>query len=151
MGDYGGYLPMEGGLLDLSRDALKYFGLIGCEVSEAMPEFDMSSLWRASCAIRSFLVAGSMRVHYDAPSARALLKEELLWEVERGLALGARELHEASEVRCAWIDEVTRMFQTYDFLVLPATQVPHHHSLTHSPAYHEQLFLFASPLHERAS
>lgn len=123
MGDYNGYLAMDAGLLDLTHDSLQYLSRLGCEVIPAVPNFDMAVLWQCWKTIRSFQIAGDMSVFYDNPEQRALLKPEIIWEVEEGLALTIRDLHKASEIRCAWIDEVLKMFETYEFLVLPSTQV----------------------------
>ena len=60
---------------------------------------------------------------YDDPAKRALLKPELIWEIERGLAVSAIEVHEASVVRSEWFATAAKLFETYDALVLPSAQV----------------------------
>src|SRR5215831_21044041 len=46
-GDYGGYIPYDGGVLDLCKSALKTFEAMGCIVEEARPDFSMEALWAA--------------------------------------------------------------------------------------------------------
>lgn len=123
LGDLGGHLPMEPGVLDICRTALQSFIDIGCKVDEVVPHFDMEQLWRAWIDLRSFTVAGANAALYDDPAKRALLKPEALWEMERGSALSAMDIYAAARVRSAWYETLRRLFETYDFLILPAAQV----------------------------
>lgn len=123
MGDLGGHLPTEPGLLDTCRAALQHFTAAGCVVEEATVVFDFERLWRAWIDLRSFSVAGANQGLYADPARRALLKPEALWEIERGLALSAMAVYEAARVRSAWYEALRRLFERYDFLVLPSAQV----------------------------
>lgn len=123
LGDLKGHLPMEPGVLDTCRAALRYFTDIGCTVDDALPAFDFESLWRAWLDLRSFSVAGANGALYENPEKRALLKPEALWEIERGRALSAMRVYDAARVRSAWYEALRRLFATYDFVVLPAAQV----------------------------
>jgi amidase len=62
-------------------------------------------------------------VHYTDPGKRALLKPEVIWEVETGLKLSAYDVTAASVVRSAWYAAARRLFARYDFLVMPTAQV----------------------------
>ncbi len=123
LGDLGGHLPMEAGVLDTCRAALRHFEAAGCTVQEALPAFDLECLWRAWLDLRSFSVAGANGALYRDPAKRALLKPEAIWEIERGLALTAMAVYDASRVRSAWHETLRRLFEQHDFLVLPAAQV----------------------------
>lgn len=123
LGDLGGHLPTEPGLLDTCRTALQHFTDMGCVVEEAVTAFDYERLWRAWIDLRSFSVAGANQALHADPARRALLKPEALWEIERGLALSAMQVYEAARVRSAWYDTLRRLFDRHDFLVLPAAQV----------------------------
>ncbi|MGE8317874.1 MAG: amidase [Comamonas sp.] len=123
LGDLGGHLPTEPGVLDVCRAALKSFTDIGCTVDEVLPPFDLEQLWRAWIDLRSFSVAGANAALYDDPAKRALLKPEAVWEMERGRALSAMDIYAAARVRSAWYEVLRRLFETYDFLILPAAQV----------------------------
>lgn len=123
LGDLGGHLPTEPGVLEVCRAALRTFTDIGCSVDEALPPFDLEQLWRAWIDLRSFSVAGANAALYEDPAKRALLKPEAIWEMERGRALSAMDLYAAARVRTAWYEALRRLFETHDFLVLPAAQV----------------------------
>jgi amidase len=51
-----------------------------------------------------------------------MMKEEARWEVERALQLSAMDVFEASSQRAAWCRAIARLFETFDFLVLPTAQ-----------------------------
>ncbi|MFD0935180.1 amidase family protein, partial [Methylobacterium trifolii] len=123
LGDFGGHLPFEPGVLDLGRSALATFAEIGCIVEEARPDFDMGRVWRDWLILRAWTVAASLRPLYDDANLRALLKPEAVWEVERGLALRADQVTAAQEGRTAWYEALRRFMDAYDFLVAPSAQV----------------------------
>ncbi|MES2529565.1 MAG: amidase [Pseudomonadota bacterium] len=123
LGDLGGHLATEPGLLDVCSSTLRHFETAGCTVEAVLPQFDLDKLWRAWIDLRSFSVAGGLAAAYGNEASRALLKPEAVWEVERGLALSALDIYEAARVRSAWYQTLRSLFETYDFLVLPATQV----------------------------
>ncbi len=123
LGDFGGYLPFEPGVLELCRATLPVFERMGCRVSEVLPDFDMERLWWAWTTLRGWLTAGSLRSHYENPAERAVLKPEILFEIRTGLKVTADDIYEASSVRTAWYQTMLRLFERHDYLVLPAAQV----------------------------
>ena len=65
---------------------------------------------------------------------RDRLKPEAVWEIERGLALSGQEVFQASRERSAWYQVVRALFDSFDYLVLPATQVFPFDGKLHWPA-----------------
>lgn len=123
LGDFGGYLPFEPGVLDLNETALGVFEALGYAVEPVKIDFDMDRLWWAWTTLRSFFTAGSMRDYYEDPGRRGSLKPEILYEVRSGLRITAADVYEASAVRTAWYQTMTKTFETHDYLVAPAAQV----------------------------
>ncbi|NWL78366.1 amidase [Pseudomonas taiwanensis] len=123
LGDLNGRLPMEPGLLALCEGALADFRDLGCVVEDCLPAFDMDRLWRCWLVHRQWLVGGSLGAAYADPSRRALLKPEAVWEVESGLGLSAADVYQASVDRSDWYRAVEKLFERYDFLLLPSAQV----------------------------
>jgi len=123
LGDYGGYLPFEPDVLELDRRALETMATMGCEIHEPAPGFDMTELWSAWLALRSFYVAHGLRPLYDDPGKRALFNRQLVFEFDRALGTSAAEVFAASQVRTKWYRHVCELFARYDFLVMPAAQV----------------------------
>lgn len=123
LGDFGGYLPMEPGVMDVCRSSLGVFERLGYKVVEVLPEFDMSKLWWAWTTLRSFLTANSMREFYEDPTRRALLKPEVHWEIRSGLKVTAEEVYRASTIRTQWYQTMLALFDRHDALVMPSAQV----------------------------
>lgn len=123
LGDFGGHLAFEPGVLDLCRQALDVFRRLGCTVTEVPAAFDMDRLWQGWRTLRHFLVAGGQAADYADPERRACMKPEMIWEIENGRALTAADVHAASLVRSDWYRHVAALFEAHDFLVLPSAQV----------------------------
>ncbi len=121
LGDWGGAYPMEDGILDLSRNALRTFEALGCTVEDVAAPFDAALIWESWTVLRHFAVAARLGPLYD--TNRDDLKPEAIWEIERGQALSAAEIQRASSIRSDWYRRVMALFDSYDALVLPSAQV----------------------------
>lgn len=123
LGDFGGHLPFDPGVIELNEKALGVFDKLDFSVEPVRIDFDMERLWWAWTTLRSYFTAGSMRDFYEDPGRRGALKPEILYEVRSGLRIQAADVYEASAVRTAWYQALAKVFETYDFLVAPAAQV----------------------------
>ncbi len=123
LGDLGGHLPMEAGVLDLCRAALAVFGELGAQVEDAALGFDPEAIWQAWLKLRAWQAGASLLPIYEDRARRDYLKPEARWEVEQGLKLSAFEVMKASNLRSAWYQHVRGLFERYDVLVLPSAQV----------------------------
>ena len=122
LGDFDGYLAMEPGVLALCETALGTFKALDCHVEPVRPRFDMARLWQAWTRLRGFLTTMTLEVFYQDPAKRALMKPEAIFEVEGGRALSMAALREAILTRTAWFHEMRRLFESFDYLVLPTAQ-----------------------------
>jgi amidase len=122
-GDFGGHLPFEPGILDLCKAALKVFESLGCTVEEATPDYPMEQVWQNWKILRAWQSGSALKVHYDDPAKRALMKPEAQFEVENGRKLTAYDIYDANVVRNAWYQAVRALFERYDYLLLPSSQV----------------------------
>jgi amidase len=123
LGDWGGAFPMEPGILPLIEAALRQMEAMGCIVEQVAPPFPADRLWGSWTTLRSFSVAVGLAEVHARPDWRAELKPEALWEIERGLALSAMEVHRASVIRTEWFARAAALFETFDALALPSAQV----------------------------
>lgn len=123
LGDLGGKVAMEDGILDLCQAALGLMEGAGAVVEPHAPSFDMEALWQAFVTLRHFTSGSALKVLYDDPDKRALLKPEAIFEVEGGLDLRAAPIFAASQVRTAWHRHVLGLFERFDILALPTAQV----------------------------
>ncbi len=133
LGDYGGHLPMEDGVMALCEASLHDFTAMGCEVEACVPDFAPDRLWQTWLTLRHWLVNGSLGEMYADPARRDKLKPEAQWEVEGGNALRAADVFRASVDRSEWYRSLARLFERYDFLLLPSAQVFPFDAATHWP------------------
>jgi amidase len=122
LGDLGGHLVTEPGVLPLCERALADLAALGCTVEPTSLGFDPERIWRTFVTLRAFSLAGRFAPFRDDPSKWSRLKPEAQWEVESGLALAAIDVWRASQERSAWFQHVRAMFERVDFLALPTAQ-----------------------------
>jgi amidase len=122
MGDYGGYLATEPGLLDLCERSLENLQMPGVIVEDCMPAYDMARLWETWLTFRHWDVSSDKPL-YDDPETMRLLKPELIWEIEGSFDMSASRLAEAAVARSDWYNALHALFEHYDLLALPTAQV----------------------------
>ncbi|GAB0117212.1 amidase [Acidisoma sp. 7E03] len=123
LGDLGGYLAMEPGILPLCEAGLGVLEELGCAVEPVTLGFPMEALWEAWTLLRSWGAATALGEAYADPAKRDLLKPEAQWEVARGLAVTGTEIARAQAVRSRFYLHMQTLFARYDHLVLPTAQV----------------------------
>ncbi|WP_171130031.1 MULTISPECIES: amidase [unclassified Ruegeria] len=120
LGDWDGALPFEPGILELSAEALQVFSDLGAVVESVAPPFEAERLWDSWITLRSWSVAAGL---VPLAAQRGALKDTAQWELDRGLALSAMDVHRASVIRSEWAQAAVQLFERYDALVLPSAQV----------------------------
>ncbi|PIE12710.1 MAG: amidase [Rhodobacterales bacterium] len=123
LGNWGGAYEIEPDLLAAGTAALQSFRDLGCEVEEIAPPFSADQIWQAWTTLRSWAVVGGLARYIAGDETRAQIKSTAIWEIERGMALTATEVHKASVIRSQWFRKAAQLFDKYDALVLPTTQV----------------------------
>lgn len=119
LGDWDGAFPMEAGILQQGESALTVLADLGCEVEPVAAPFPADLIWQSWIDLRSWTVANGLGPLADQG---ATLKDSALWEIARGLALTATQVHRASVIRSDWFKRTTELFTQYDVLVMPSTQ-----------------------------
>ncbi|MFM1989126.1 MAG: hypothetical protein RJA99_2083 [Pseudomonadota bacterium] len=122
LGDLGGHLVTEPGVIGLCEQALSDLAGLGCTVEPTALGFDPERVWRVFTTLRSFSLAGKFAAFRDDAAKWSKLKPEAQWEVEQGLKLGGLEIWRASVERSAWYQHVLSLFERWDYLVLPTAQ-----------------------------
>jgi amidase len=121
LGDLG--LPFEAGVLDLARSAVRTFASLGCVVEDVALDYPLERVWQSYLVLRAYQLGAVLKALHADPARRAMMKPEACWEVERGAALSAYQVVDASIERTAWYHAVCRLFERFDYLVLPSAQV----------------------------
>ncbi|GAA2801304.1 amidase [Saccharopolyspora taberi] len=123
VGDFGGYLPTEPGVLDVCESSFAVFEEIGCVVEPVERELPVERAWQTFLLWRHWMLGESLTEHYRDPARRELLKPEARFEVEGYLRMGMSDVAAACEGRDSWHAQVAALFDDYDFLLAPSTQV----------------------------
>jgi len=122
LGDYGGHLPTEPGLLTLCESNLRQLSAAGAIVEPCAPAFDMDRLWQTWLTLRHW-TRHRMRGLYDDPETRSQLKPEAVWEIEGSFDTTAKQIYEAGIARADWYRALHALFGDYHVLLLPTAQV----------------------------
>jgi len=133
LGDLGGHLPTEPGVLDLCEAALARFADASFHSEALVPDVDFEALWQAFVTLRQATSGCGLKAHYDDPEKRKLLKPEAVWEVEQAMRLTAPQVHAASVRRTSWHRTLLSLFERFDLIALPTAQVFPFDVTTHWP------------------
>lgn len=117
--DWGGAYPTEPGVLDLCEAAMRVFEGMGHHVTAIKPPFPAEALWEAWTTLRSWTIAGNLEALLR--TSPDMVKPELRWEIERGLALSAADIRRASTIRSDWFRRTAGL--EVDVLALPSAQL----------------------------
>ena len=133
LGNFGS-LPMEPGVLELCRGALKVFEDMGAIVSDATVPASIEDMWQAYAALRCWSDANTYGAFYDDPAKRQLLKPEAQWEIEQGRKVTGADFPHLFAARLKWYQAFVSLFDAHDFLVAPTAQLFAFDAKTHWPA-----------------
>lgn len=133
LGDFGS-LPMEPGVLDVCRGALKPFEDMGAVVTEAKVPASLEDMWQTYTRLRCWSAANSYGAFYDNPATRGLLKADAQWEVEQGRKVTGADVPDLLAGRLRWYQAFVSLFEIHDFLAAPTAQLFAFDAKTHWPA-----------------
>jgi amidase len=116
--DLGG-IPIDPRVREITNAQRRMFESLGCVVEEAEPNFTGADETFRTLRFRSTLLrmADHVKQHPD------LIKDTLLWEIEQGSRLNARDIAEAEMKHAELCRRMSQFLETYEFFVLPVSQV----------------------------
>ena len=111
-----GITPVDGEVREICEAAARRLAEGGVIVEEACPDF--SGAVEAFGVLRAAgFVAGLLPLY---ETRRSQLKPDVIWNIERGLALSAADIARAENARGALYHRMAAFFRTYDLLLCPA-------------------------------
>jgi amidase len=114
-----GITPVDPEVAEIVVKAARRFEDAGVIIEEAHPDFseihECFGAFRALSYATSFLEL--LKTHRDQ------LKPEVIWNIEKGLALTGADIAKAEAQRAAMFARTQKFFETYDLLLTPATIV----------------------------
>ena len=123
LGDLDGYLAMEPGIIERCVAALGTMKSLGWAIEPAAFSMSPERVWEAWLVWRFLLVSANLRPMVAIPGNRDLIKPEALWEVDHGAVVTGAEFTQASAERTHFYASITALFDRFDVLALPTTQV----------------------------
>ena len=123
LGDWGGTLTFEDELLDLAHNALNEMSSLGAIIHDLKAPFAMNDIWTSWCDLRAWQITNGLRDIYEDIEKRKNLKPEAVWEIENGLTLSGQDIYDAALKKSKWYNSASELFEKFDLLVLPSTQV----------------------------
>ncbi|MDQ4062613.1 MAG: amidase [Actinomycetota bacterium] len=115
-----GGLPVDGAVTKVLDSQRHVFESLGCVVEDAKPDlrgadevFKVLRAWRFELAYGELLDA-----HRDE------MKDTVVWNIEEGRRLSGPQIGEAERKRAELYHRVRTFMESYEFLVLPVSQVP---------------------------
>lgn len=115
-----GITPVDPEVLVVCESALRQFENLGSSVEA--PTVSFEGAVDTFQTLRAAFFAGEHAEHLDRH--RSLLKPDVVWNIEKGLALTGREIGAAELSRARLCVSLLELFKTYDLLVCPTVLVP---------------------------
>jgi amidase len=114
-----GYLEVEKEVVDATATSIPVLESIGCKVDNAHPE--MPDVFETNRKLRGLMFAFQLAAM--TPEQRSMIKESVRWDAAQGEKLTGMDVALAEAKRSIICQNVNKFMQTYEFLVLPVTQV----------------------------
>ncbi|MBT5266203.1 MAG: amidase [Rhodospirillaceae bacterium] len=118
--DLNSGIPVSREIRDVCADAARRFEDLGATVEEACP--DLGRIGEAFEILRALIFVVDRSPMLE--THREMLKPDIIWNTEKGLALTASEIAWAERERAAFVRRIVAFFEEYDLLLCPTTITP---------------------------
>ena len=114
-----GRYPVQPAVTEVCDKARPVFTALGCQVEDGEPDFkDADEIFQT---LRAWSFAQSRAE--DLKRHRNLIKDTVIWNVEKGLKLSGADIARAEVKRTELFQRVRTYLERYEFLILPVSQV----------------------------
>jgi amidase len=114
-----GGLPVDPEVSEVFERARTVFEALGCDCIEGEPDFSGSD--EVFQTLRAWMFAQGHA--HELEQHRNLIKETVVWNIEKGLRLTGLDVSSAEFQRTALFERVTSFMREHEFLILPVSQV----------------------------
>jgi len=115
-----GFLPVKASVIEVLEQSVSDLSNLGCELHEDEPDLkdaeDIFLKLRAAGFVSAYTQALQESPH--------MVKDTIRWNTEVGLNLSIIDIANAEAKRVALYERTLKFFEDYDFLILPAAQLP---------------------------
>lgn len=123
LGDLQGHLATEPGVLASCEQGLQRMAACGAVISPCALGMPPAQIWEAWSVWRKALVGSRIAPFMLSAANREKIKPEVLWEYDQAQDLRGADLMKASVQRTSFYQAMLKLFETHDFLALPAVQI----------------------------
>ena len=123
LGDFSGTYLYENEIKDLCEIFLKNLENHQFKIEDLSPKFNSQIIWESWVNLRSLSLKNDFYEIFRDKNKVDFLKPEIMWEIERALSLSNLNYEEAIYKRTEWKKYTDLLFESFDFLALPSTQV----------------------------
>jgi amidase len=114
-----GRYPVQAAINEVCDKARPVFAALGCQVEDGEPDFrDADEIFQT---LRAWSMAQARSE--DLKRHRELMKDTVIWNVEKGLKLTGLDVSRAQARRTQLYQRAREFLEHYEFLALPVTQV----------------------------
>ena len=115
-----GELPVDPRVTEAIEGQRNVFESLGCVVEDREPDFtDADEVFKVWRAWRFELALAELLENH-----RDQLKDTVIWNIEEGMKLSGPQIGRAERRRTELYHRVRKFMETYEFLILPVSQVP---------------------------
>ncbi len=114
-----GVVPVEPEVAEICRQGAARFADLGTDVTGDIPDFTgaIEGFQTLRGVLFATLMGETLAQHRDD------IAPEIVWNIEKGLAVTAQEVIEAERTRWTLAHRMAAFFETHDFLICPAASV----------------------------
>jgi amidase len=122
LGDLNGHLATEPGVLQVCEQGLQRMASAGAVVSPCALSMPATQVWDAWLVWRKALVGSRIAPFMLQAANREKIKPEALWEYDSAQDLRGTDFMRASVSRTSFYQAMLKLFESHDFIALPAAQ-----------------------------
>ncbi len=116
-------VPVDARVTSVLEKTLAVFEDLGCSVENNCPDLsEAMAVFQVQRAAALAILGGSL--DRTLPDWRTHVKDTMIWNVDKGLALTTKDLLASEVTRTEIYRQLEEFFASYDALLLPAAQVP---------------------------
>jgi len=123
LGNFSGTYLYENEIKDLCEIFLKNLENHQFKIEDLSPKFNSQIIWESWINLRSLSLKNDLYEIFRDKNKVNFLKPEIIWEIERALTLSNANYEQAIYKRTKWKKYTDLLFERFDFLALPSTQV----------------------------
>lgn len=123
LGNFNGSYLYENEIKEICENFLKKLESHQFKIEDLPLKFNSQIIWESWINLRSLSLKNDLYEIFRDKNKVNFLKPEIIWEIERALTISNANYEQAIYKRNKWKKYTDLLFERFDFLALPSTQV----------------------------